>query len=102
MTEELFSSVIESIKEQVIYDQSYARTLSALLSSEVQVYNNSVLINSLKNVIAFNFPSSVQVEVLSEIDHYCFFQNFGRIDTGEEIVIESSSEFYERLKETYV
>lgn len=94
MDKDLFISVIESIREQQAKDIIFANGLSDLLQVDVNPYNNSLLIKTLLDVLRFHFPP---VEDFCEIDHYCFFQNFGRVETEDSVLIETPLQLYERL-----
>ncbi len=95
MTKEIFASVIESIREQFEKDKDFSYGMSCFLQCEVPVYDTSVLLKSLKLLLSLSFKNTD--EVISEIDHYCFFQNFGRVETNDEVVIETPEAFYDRL-----
>lgn len=95
MNKEIFISVIEAIQQQTILDYDISDSLSRICRVTVPVYDNSFLLNSLKGIILFHFNN--QKEVLSEIDHYCFFCNFGRIEKGDGVLIETPSQLYDRL-----
>lgn len=99
---ELFISVIESIREQTSRDNCVSISLSQALGCDVPVYDNSILLNMLKRIILSSFPSANHKEVLSEIDHYCYFLNFGRIESDDEVLIETPGDLYERLVTDYV
>ncbi|MCP1996678.1 hypothetical protein [Flavobacterium sp. HSC-61S13] len=90
----LFISIIESIRLQVQKDKHTASILSEVFKSEVNPIDNSLLIRSLIEVLRFHFP---QGDDDCEFDHYCFFQNFGRFVNGDEVIVETASQFFDRL-----
>ncbi|KUF38938.1 hypothetical protein AV926_11830 [Myroides marinus] len=100
MNREIFISVIESIKEQTTRDCVISNGLTQLYGTAVPVYDNSFLLKAIKDIILFHFNN--QKEVLSEIDHYCFFCNFGRIEKGDEVLIETPGELYDRLVSEFI
>lgn len=95
MNKAIFISVIESIKEQTTRDYEISNSLAQVYRTQVPVYDNSFLLKAIKDIMLFHFNN--QVEALSEIDHYCFFCNFGRIEKDGEVLIETPSELYDRL-----
>lgn len=100
MNRDLFTLLIEAIKNQSELDKEISNGLTQLYGTTVPIYNNSFLIEGLKSVILFHFNN--QKEVLSEIDHYCFFCNFGRIEKGDEVLIETPGELYDRLVSEFI
>ncbi|MVX36237.1 hypothetical protein [Myroides sp. LoEW2-1] len=100
MNRELFISVIESMKEQATRDYLISNGLTQMYGTLIPVYDNSILLKSIKSIILFHFKG--QGEVLSEIDHYCYFQNFGRVEKGDEVLIETPGELYDRLVSDYL
>jgi hypothetical protein len=100
MNKAIFISVIESIKEQTTRDYEISNSLAQVYRTQVPVYDNSILLNAIRSIVLFHFNG--QKEVLSEIDHYCFFQNFGRVEEGDEVLIETPGELYDRLVSEYL
>ncbi|WP_413512204.1 hypothetical protein [Myroides odoratus] len=100
MNKDLFVLVIESIKEQTTRDYEISNGLTQLYGTTVPVYDNSFLLKAIKDIMLFHFNG--QKEVLSEIDHYCFFCNFGRIEKEDDVLIETASELYDRLALEYL
>ncbi|WP_395073929.1 hypothetical protein [Flavobacterium sp.] len=92
ISKEKFVLIIESLKTQYLYDEAYAFGLSELIKTEdVVMYDNSVLIHAVINLLQQYFPKDK--EGFCEIEFYCYVLNFGK--NGEEY--ESSEEFYDRL-----
>jgi hypothetical protein len=84
---ELFTETINAIMIQVKTDIKNAELISEAFNSEMFIlYDNSRLINALINLLSVYFDKS-------ELQHYCFEKNFGRI--GDEY--ESPEELYDRL-----
>lgn len=94
MNKDLFVSVVDSIRLQFYKDRDYSVRLKELFGVDVNPYDNSLLLDSLRSLVVFHFDKP---GVLEEFDHYCYFQNFGRVENGEEVLIESSSALYDRL-----
>ena len=100
MNRDIFISVIESIKVQTLRDYEISDVLTQLYRTTVPVYDNSILLDALRGVLLFHFNN--KQEAIDEIDHYCFFCNFGRIEKGDEVLIETTSELYDRLALAYL
>lgn len=100
MNKELFTSLIDSLREQTTRDYLISKSLSEVYGTQVSVYDNSILVKAIKSIILVHFDN--QKEVLSEIDHYCYFQNFGRVEQGDEVLIETPCELYDRLALEYL
>ncbi|MBB1150260.1 hypothetical protein H4K35_08970 [Myroides sp. NP-2] len=100
MNRDIFISVIESIKVQTLRDYEISDVLTQLYRTTVPVYDNSILLDALRGVLLFHFNNNQ--EAIDEIDHYCFFCNFGRIEKGDEVLIETTSELYDRLASVYL
>lgn len=99
MLRDSFISAIDSIRSQSLIDYDNSVQLSDFFGCSVPVYDNSLLIKSLRGLLSSFFIDSDSVS--SEIDHYCFFQNFGRVEVDGEILLESSGDFYDRLVRDY-
>ncbi len=88
-----FELMIDSLREQYDIDVEYSMNMGNALGSDVGLYDNSVLSNSILRYLRTYFAP---VDGFCEIEHYCYYCDFGRLDdvTG---VRETSGELYDRL-----
>ncbi|HLW32240.1 MAG TPA: hypothetical protein VKX40_08250, partial [Aequorivita sp.] len=86
--------MIEALQQQHIKDVEYANSLSAVLNIDCGLYNNSLLSTAIINLLRCWFPIK---EDHCEIEFYCYWQNFGRVEIENEVIVETPEEFYERL-----
>lgn len=94
ITKEQFVLLIEAMQIQQVKDINYANQLSDVFNTECSTYDNSVLYSSIINLLRSWFPKK---DDHCEIEFYCFWQNFGRVETDDEVKIETAEEFYDRL-----
>ena len=94
ISKEQFVNLIEALENQHRIDVAYANSLSTVLNSECNIYDNSVLSNSIIDLLRDYFPKQ---DGFCEIEHYCYYQNFGRVETEEAVIVETAAELYNRL-----
>lgn len=85
---EIFSSIIESIRLQIIKDREHTEKLSAALNIDicnVSLYDNSLLVKSLLSILHLQFPKK---DSLCDIEHYMFDLNFGKVGEQDLITLE--------------
>lgn len=85
--QELFVETINAMMVQVKTDIKNADLIQEAFNSEMAIlYDNSILLNALINLLSVYFDKS-------ELQHYCFQIDFGKL--GNEY--ESPEMFYDRL-----
>ena len=84
----LFIESIEAIRFQMAYDTAKSEAMSEVLniSESTPLYDNSLLIKAVINLLRESFP--VDANGFCEISHYCFDMNFGKINEEEFITPE--------------
>jgi len=97
ITKDLFVELINSLREQHFIDYKNGLDLSNIFNSVAIFYDNSILVNAIFSVFK-NFLSN---DMISEIQSYCYEQNFGRIETEDSVTIETPEELFERLSSVY-
>ena len=89
ISQEKFVNAIESIRKQMYDDKKSSQLMAeAFRVDEVLIIDNSILINAIVELLGIWFDKS-------DIQHFCFELNFGKISDEEEF--ESIEELYERL-----
>ena len=89
ISKELFVSSIESIQKQMAYDQRSSELMSeAFKIEEFAIYDNSLLIKQIIDLLAVDFDKS-------DLESYIFDLNFGKPSSDSEC--EEIADFYERL-----
>lgn len=91
---EQFVSLIEALEEQYRKDIAYKNALSDALNTDCGLYDNATLFNAIINLLRCSFPIK---ENHCEIEFYCYYQNFGRVETEDEVIVETAEDLYERL-----
>jgi hypothetical protein len=93
ITKELFVSILEDIRQQIVIDEKNAKLVSeAFGCSDFYLYDNSLLLKVIISLLRIYFPKE---DNFCEIDHWCFTLNFGKLSSEEDF--ESAEELYDRL-----
>lgn len=91
INKEQFVKLIDALNKQYVEDVAYSNMLSAVLNVSCNPYNNSILSNSIIDLLRDYFPKQ---DGFCEIEHYCYYHNFGRVETDDEVIVETAEEFY--------
>ena len=94
ISKEQFVSLIEALEQQYQKDIEYKNSLSDVLNTDCGLYDNSILSKAIINLLRCSFPME---ENHCEIEFYCYYQNFGRVETEYEVIVETATELYDRL-----
>lgn len=97
ITKELFVELIDSLREQHHIDYKNGLDLSNIFNSVAIFYDNSILVKAIFSV----FKNLLSNDIVSEIESYCYEQNFGRVETEDTVTVETSEELFERLSSVY-
>ena len=89
-----FVGFIDSLRQQYDLDIKYSINLGIALGVDVSMYDNNHLVRGIIEYLQSYFPP---VDGFCEIEHYCYFQNFGRVESRDGVVVESPDELYDRL-----
>lgn len=88
-----FELMIDCLREQYDRDVEYSINMGNALGSDIGLYDNSILSNGVLRYLRTYFAPT---DDFCEIEHYCYYCNFGRL--GDEYgVRETSGELYDRL-----
>lgn len=89
-----FCTAIENLRIQVVVDKlNSTAIMEALGIKETIVFDNAILFKTVLMLLQRDFPRDS--DGFCEIEHYCFFIEFGR--EGFEAII-SPEDLYDRLK----
>lgn len=91
---EEFVLLIESLRGQYDKDVLYSIDMGVSLGTDIPLYDNSILTRGIIGYLQSYFPP---VDGFCEIEHYCYYQNFGRVEDGDEVKVESAGDLYDRL-----
>jgi len=94
MTEQLFCSVIENLRQQYAEDKKNGEIIAEAFSCEgFALYNTEKLVKAIFDMLHLFFPPDADGHC--EITFYCFVHNFGKPSTDSET--ETPEMLYQRL-----
>ena len=94
ISREGFILLLDSLRSQYCYDVERSEQIGIVFGVDLPCYNTSFLSNGVIGYLRTYFPLE---DDFCEIEHYCYYLNFGRIDDGGSLVFEDSGMFYDRL-----
>lgn len=89
ISEEVFVSVIERLRQQYLQDKEYVDGLNSLYGvDDMKFYDNDNLIKSCFELLRIWFP--VDSDGHCDIEHYCYVCDFGKVgDIGDSAALYS-------------
>lgn len=83
----LFCTVIENLRQQIYLNDTFGEAVQEMFSSGCKCsYNDDLLIISIMSLLHIHFPRDENG--FSEIEHYCFTIDFGKLENNEIITAE--------------
>lgn len=93
ISKEVFCTIIENLRQQIYMDRKYGEYIQEMFGSGSRCsYKDNLAIKSILILLHIHFPKDENG--FSEIEHYCFILEFGKIDSENLITAE---ELYDGL-----
>lgn len=93
ISKEVFCTIIENLRQQMYLDRKFGETIQEMFFVKNRCsYNDNKLVLSILTLLHIHFPKDETG--FSEIEHYCFILEFGKIDSENLVTAE---ELYDDL-----
>lgn len=87
-----FCEVIELLRQQILFDRRIGETIQEAFGIEKKCsYKDNMAVQAIMKLLQIHFPKDEHG--FCEIEHYCFFIEFGQLDDE----LQTAEEFYDFL-----